>query len=151
MKAIFCSAENRALETANIIAEGSDLKSIIIEELGERDWGDWASKPWEEIEAKLTPMSLKERFDFIPPKGESWQQMEDRLLKAVEHIAAGNYATVAIVTHSGALRALMPALKNEPRETSFQYNFQNASVTGFEYNAGRWQLLYENNIAHLGL
>jgi broad specificity phosphatase PhoE len=67
--------------------------------------------------------------------------MEDRLRTALDKICAVTASPVAVVTHGGALRALMPIIKNQPKETSFNYDFENASLTKFEYKHGSWQLI----------
>jgi broad specificity phosphatase PhoE len=146
---LFCSPEKRARETAEIIGSELGLKVIDLDELGERDWGDWSDKPWADIQAKLEKLSLEERYGLVPPNGESWQAMDRRLEKAVGQIKVSTYPVIAVVMHGGALRALMPLLKGEPKETSFQYNFKNASITSFEYHGGRWKLMRENDVVHL--
>jgi 2,3-bisphosphoglycerate-dependent phosphoglycerate mutase len=146
---LYCSPEKRAKQTAQIIATKLGIDVTDVAELGERNWGDWSGRPWEDIQSKLELMNLKERYEFVPPYGESWQDMDGRLQKALERITASTSPVVGVVTHGGALRALMPLLKGEPRETSFQYAFTNASITSFEFHSGKWKLLRENDVAHL--
>jgi len=146
---LYCSPEKRARQTADIIGAQLGLKAIALEELGERDWGNWSDKPWTEIQSKLEKLSVTERYEFVPPKGESWQAMDRRLEIAVERIQSSNSPVMAVVMHGGALRALMPLLKGEAKETSFNYDFKNASITSFEYESGSWTLLRENDLAHL--
>lgn len=74
--------------------------------------------------------------------------MEQRLLKVVRTIQAQD-KTAAVVTHAGALRALMPPLKKEPLDTSLNYDFQNASITIFEGNKNSLAIRLENDTSHL--
>lgn len=150
VRQIVASPERRARQTAEIIAAPLGLKVEVLPELSERSWGDWAGKPWADIEAKLHAMDLNERYNFVPPGGESWRQMEHRLRIALDNITASQAETVAVVTHGGALRALMPILKNQPKETSFTYDFQNASIAQFEYNNGRWESVSEDTAGYVG-
>lgn len=53
------------------------------------------------------------------------------------------------MAHGGTLRALMPIIKNEPKETSFKYDFHNASVTVFEKEDDKYIKLIENDISYL--
>lgn len=145
---IYSSPELRAIQTAEIIGQDIGLEPIILEDLSERHWGDWDGLPWNEISSHLQPMSIKERYKFIPPNGESWEQMEQRLLKVVRTIHAQD-KTAAVVTHAGALRALMPPLKKEPLNTSLSYDFQNASVTIFEGDKNNLAVRLENDTSHL--
>lgn len=145
---LFCSPEVRARQTAESIADRLKLQPIVLEDLGERDWGDWAGWPWKEIQARLEGMSLADRYQFTPPHGESWKQMEERLKRALVKITKADSPT-AVVTHGGAMRALMPLLQEAPKETSFKYDFANASITGFEFTGGKWTEFQENDTAHL--
>ncbi len=145
---IFCSPEARAVQTAHIIGSELDIRPIVLEGLTERDWGDWEGQPWSEIEAQLSQLSLDERRRFVPPHGESWEQMENRLLSSIDVILQEN-DSVAVVTHAGALRALMPPLKREPLENSFSYEFDNASVTIFRQKNGMLTQTLENDTSHL--
>lgn len=135
---IFTSNEVRAQETANIIAKGIECEMVVLPDLAERNWGDWEGKPWAEIEVVLKPMSLDERYTFIPPNGESWQHMEQRLQKALDEIVAKDKKAVAVVTHEGSLRGLIPILNNAPKETSFGYHFDNASITTYDFIDGKF-------------
>jgi broad specificity phosphatase PhoE len=93
-------------------------------------------------------MSLDERRKFIPPNGESWEHLEQRLLDAVNEIL-GQGEVAAVVTHAGALRALMPPLKGDAIETSLGYEFDNASVTIFDQKADELIQTLENDTSHL--
>ena len=66
-----------------------------------------------------------------------------------ENIIQLGYQNVAIFTHGGALRGLMPILENAPKESSFQYNFNNASVTIFDYDDGKYTEIAVNDTSHL--
>ncbi|HLW02704.1 MAG TPA: histidine phosphatase family protein [Ktedonobacterales bacterium] len=149
VEAIYCSPEKRALQTTEIIGGVLHLQPIVIEDLRERDWGDWSGKQWVEIQSYLQPMAPDERYTFIPPNGESWQQMENRLKRTLQTVTTSKNDCIAVVTHGGALRALMPILKSQPKETSFQYEFKNASVTIFELSSGVWHDVSENDTTHL--
>lgn len=146
---IFSSEEKRAVESAEIIARGIGKKHQTLSLLNERNWGDWQIKSWNEIEKFLNGLSIEKRYTFVPPNGESWQQMENRLQKALNIFNNQNTETVVIVTHGGALRGLMPLLTNSPRQTSLTYEFNNASITIFDYKDNRYNEIVVNDISHL--
>ncbi len=78
-------------------------------------------------------MDLSQRYSFTPPQGESWQQFENRLIKQIEvALAQSDNTNILFVTHSGVIRALMPFLLNKPRQESFKYLFDNASLSIFK-------------------
>lgn len=133
---IFCSPEVRAVESAKILSDTLGASFEILNELQERNWGDFENRSWGEIEVELDQLSLEERYQFVPPKGESWMQMEDRLRLALHVVSNDQSSNVGVVTHEGALRALMPIIKNEDRANSLGYNFDNGSVTAFDLSEG---------------
>lgn len=152
VQTIFASPERRAIETAEIVGERVGTKPTVIDDLRERDWGDWNGEPWSVIEARLVHKTLDERYTFVPPNGESWEQMDRRLKRAVDEIMSEAKGNVMIVTHGGALRAIVPTLKREELSRSLSYNFDNASVTVFSFSApNTYKELMENDIRHLVL
>src|SRR3989344_5334759 len=136
---VYCSPEKRAEQSARIIVDGLHLSLEILDGLKERNWGNWNGKPWNEIKNKLDKMCLEERYNFIPPQGESWKQMEERLKNDLKTITSGKEKCVCIVTHAGVLRGLMPILKNEELSISLKYDFENGSVTLFDYEYGKFK------------
>lgn len=134
-EAIVSSEMPRALVTAKELANRSDLPLIRQDGFQERSFGDWDTWDWPSIAAKLDPLSLEERFTFVPPNGESWQQMEQRLREAVGEVAALPYSTVIVVTHWGPIRALLPMLNSQPRESTLQLEVANGQ--SFVFDLGR--------------
>lgn len=151
LQQLFCSPELRAQQTAGIIATELGLEQIELPEFSERNWGDWSGKPWSEIQAQFERMTLQERYEFVPPNGESWKEMDERLHCGLDKITHSTHSVVGVVTHGGALRALMPIIKDQPKESSFQYDFLNVSITSFDFDGGKWTLVRENDVTHLNL
>jgi broad specificity phosphatase PhoE len=136
---VYSSKEKRATESAQIIAKELGIASDIIEGMQERNWGDFSGNTWEEILKILQPMSLEERYLYIPPSGESWKQFESRLIQAINVLLSQNKnKTIVVVSHMGAIRALMPYLLGLPKEESFKYEPGNASVVVFNHDNGKF-------------
>jgi probable phosphoglycerate mutase len=146
---LYSSPETRALETAEIIAQELGLEVHALDQLHERDWGTWEGKSFAEIRPMLDGMSLEERYTFRPPGGETWQEMDQRLFNAIEHIIHKENKVSAIVTHTGAIRALIPLLLGEPKEKSFEYDPANTSITSFSFEDGKFKLLSLVETSHL--
>lgn len=134
VQAIFHSTQPRAAIAASILAKSLDVSSVAQEGLEERNFGDWDSWEWPQIAAELSKLSTEERYTFVPPNGESWQQMEQRLRKALDEIVAKGYESAAIVTHWGPIRVLLPILRNEPKESTLQLDVANGEVFVEKYN-----------------
>ena len=95
-------------------------------------------------------MSLEERYTYIPPEGESWQEFETRLIASLKRILNENQGkTIVVVSHGGAIRASMPYLLNVPKEESFKYDPANASITSFDFDGEKFFPKTINDTSHL--
>ncbi len=147
---IFTSKEARAIQSAKIIAESLNTPLKKITGLHERNWGKLSGKTWLEIQTILDPLTLDERYHYVPPEGESWKDFEARLTKTLNKIIANsNGKNIVIITHGGAIRALMPYLLNLPKEESFKYDPDNASLTIFTHTPKGFKKITINDTHHL--
>lgn len=150
--AVYCSKENRAVESASIISKALSIPVFEAEGLEERNWGDYAGLSFEEIKklAGMDDMNFQKRYSFHPPNGESWQETEERLIKTVNEILSKNEGmTVVLVTHGGSIRILMPTLLGVNKEESYKYDPDNASISIFDYEDGKFIKLIYNDTSHL--
>jgi broad specificity phosphatase PhoE len=147
---IISSKERRAIESGKIIAQALNVPLEEVEGMQERNWGIFTGKPWGEVKKVLDKMSLEERYKYSPPNGESWEIFETRLINSLKQILENNSdKTLVIVTHGGAIRALMPFLLNVSREESFKYDPDNASLSIFDYDGESFHLIAVNDTSHL--
>jgi broad specificity phosphatase PhoE len=149
---IFCSQEKRARQSARIISSKLNIPLIEVPCLEERNWGDYAGLSFQEIKQKagMDSMSFDQRFNFVPPNGESWKETEERLLKALNKIVSENKGkTIVLVTHGGPIRIYMPTLLNVSKEESYKYDPDNASISIFDYKNGKFSKITYNDISHL--
>jgi probable phosphoglycerate mutase len=132
---IFCSKELRAQKSSEILSHILECPSIPVDGFEERNWGIYSNRPWSEVKEVLDPLTLEERYNYVPPEGESWKASEERLINALqESIKKGDGGNIGIVTHGGAIRILMPYLLNAPIEETFKHDPANASITEFDYD-----------------
>ncbi|MFH0890413.1 MAG: histidine phosphatase family protein [Candidatus Liptonbacteria bacterium] len=149
---VYSSKEARSIQSGELIAKELSMELESVDGMQERDWGELSNQPWSEIQKILDPMNLEERYDYVPPGGESWRQFEERLIKALSLIIENcRDETVVVVTHGGAIRALMPFLIGAPKEESFKHDPDNASITVFNQNDGTLVLETLSNTSHLQL
>lgn len=146
---VYCSNEPRATESGEIIANSLGIPLQKIEGMQERNWGEFTGQSWEEVKKVLDPMTLEERYDYVPANGESWRTFETRLIQTIERIIEDNEGSIVVVTHGGAIRALMPFLLNVPKEESFKYDPDNASLTIFEVTNSGFKKVAVNETFHL--
>lgn len=89
--------------------------------------------------------------DWNPPGGETFQQVCDRITRAVFRIAAAHPGqTVAIFSHGAAIRCLQSALRGKhPCDTPELGNCENTAVTCLDIEDGRASIVFENDASHL--
>jgi len=102
---IVSSDLQRALETAEIIAEQLGVGPVMIDErLRERDAGEWTGLVKSEIDKRWPGYLEKSQF---PPGFEQTAALVARAVAAVDDIGAEHPgASLLIVTHGGVIRAL---------------------------------------------
>lgn len=145
---IYCSKESRAVESADLLSKSLKIPKTIIDGLQERNWGEFSGKPWSTVQKVLDPMSLEERYTYVPKNGESWESFEKRLVGSIEKVI-DKENTIVVVTHGGAIRALMPYLLRVPKEESFKYDPGNASLTIFDYDGENYNIETIDDSRHL--
>lgn len=135
MGMIISSPEIRTKESAEIIAQGLSLPVEYMDELQGRKWGNFAGKSWDEVSGILGAMTLEERYTFVPPQGESWEQFEWRMLRVVHKITQ-NFAgkNVCIVSHGSSIRVLFPKIFDVSIEESLKLYPEYGSISMVEYD-----------------
>ena len=122
------------------------------EGLEERNWGDYAGLTFSEIKEKvgMNKMSFEERYTFHPPNGESWKETEERLLKTLKEILSKKQGkNIVLVTHGGSIRIYIPTLLGVNKEESYKYDPDNASISVFDYEDGKFSKVVYNDTSHL--
>jgi broad specificity phosphatase PhoE len=111
VEAVYSSPLKRALETARIVAVRSGLEVVEDEDLREVDTGSWSGLSRAEVQERFP-----EGFDRWTSggagweDGESYEEMAERVLAAVNRIAAAHPGgSVLIVSHGGPIRAIQGA------------------------------------------
>ena len=109
LKAIYASHLERAIETAEIIAAGRNLQVQTRENLADLKTGDWTgrsvkqaarSRIWKDIQQRPTHTRM--------PGGESFSEMQGRLIGELEKIRAAHpKGTVVVVSHADAIKSIV--------------------------------------------
>jgi broad specificity phosphatase PhoE len=108
LDAIYSSDLLRASQTATIVADGRAIDVRLDPELRENDFGDWTGLTRDEVERRFPGGSLLRRSGRKGwGGGESYEEMADRIIRAVDRIAATHPGErVLVVTHNGPIRAV---------------------------------------------
>jgi len=113
VRSIFSSAERKARDAANILAERLRLSSAIVEELGENDRSATGYLPNEQFQ------QLADQFFAVPDQSvRGWERAIDaqrRIVLAVDHaIAMAPPGDIAVVSHGAVGALLLCHLKGVP-------------------------------------
>lgn len=132
IKKIYSSRQKRALETAQIIGRRLSVSPIVYQGLEEINLGKWEGYTWrqvrEEFKEEYQVWHQNRRYQ-VPPEGESYQQLLDRLLPALDDIVRKEGQDVLIVTHSAVIMTLMSYVYDTPFEDMARlYKTGNASI-----------------------
>lgn len=119
IRKIYSSGQKRALETARIIGSKLSISPVVYQGLEEICLGEWEGYTWKQVR-ELFPEEYQiwhqSRRYRIPPKGESYQQLLDRLLPTLDDIIRKEGQDILIVTHSAVIMTLMSYIYDTPFE-----------------------------------
>lgn len=143
---IYSSSKIRAAKTAEILSKVTNVEYVLIDGIEEINFGEWEGLSWKEIEEKY-PIEYEEwlvnRRYTKPPKGESYQDMLQRVLHTINQIMNENSENVVIVTHSAVIMCIQCYLTNTPFEDMRKFKVDNASVIEID---GEFLIKKEDNM-----
>ena len=123
----------RAVETAEIIGAELGLAPEMLDALREISFGAWEGCSWEEIQRRWPgdfAWCEGDRLHRAPPGGESYAQLMERALPAVEALRREPGGTAVAVCHSAVIRAVLCALRGWTIGEGYErLRIKNSSVT----------------------
>ena len=153
VQALYSSDLGRAVLTAEPIAASKALPLKTLTALRERSFGVFEGRCREEARAE-NPKAFEAwnlgSFSDVVPGGESRQSLCERVIGALESIAATHQQqSVAVVTHGGVLSSLWRYFEpSRPEKQGFL--IPNGSVSQLNYtDQGQWQALNWSKVDHL--
>ncbi len=137
--ALVASDLSRARETAEAIAQGRATSLAVDVRWREMGFGAWEGLTWEQIVARepaLAGRSLTEPRGYVPPHGESFAVVCERVAEALLDIAATapDGGRVLVATHAGPLHALLRIALGETAAAAVKVRFTPASVTRLAFD-----------------
>lgn len=128
----YTSPQLRAAKTAQTAAEVLDIPCIALDGLREMNLGEWEGTNWDYIEEHYKDTyhywNTHRRYTNTP-QGESYNEVLERTLKALEYILERESENVLVVTHSAVLMALRCYLAGLPFEKMVsKFKTRNAEV-----------------------
>jgi alpha-ribazole phosphatase len=137
LTAVYCSDLQRAIRSAEIIAELNGLVPIQVPTLRERSFGIWEGMTFNEIKEKY-PLEFDawagNPVKYNPIGGESTLDVELRVTRAVDNIVASHPGgDIAVVAHGGVNRIILCDIMGIPLENIFRIEQDYAAVNIIEF------------------
>jgi probable phosphoglycerate mutase len=149
--AVYSSPRERARETAQAIAAGSDVTPVrLVDELDEIDFGEWTGLSFDELNGRDDWAAFNRCRASTPiPGGEWMRDVQMRACRATSELCrAHSEATIAIVSHGDVLRALVARVMDVPLDRLDSFRIDPASVSVLEPAAQGFELVQLNNHAY---
>ncbi|MGG7165488.1 alpha-ribazole phosphatase [Clostridium ihumii] len=135
----YVSEKKRTHDTLELILENEKYEKINVVEdsrLNERNFGEFEGLDYNSICRKY-PLESKvwqnDWINFIPPKGESYNQMYNRVVKIFKEIIKSNDENVIVVTHSGVIRSIYCYIMNNNMDLFWKFACHNGDVAVIKY------------------
>lgn len=113
----YVSPLSRCLQTSEIILAERNIERILLDELKEINMGEWEGKSFEYIKTNF-PKLFETRGNnldtFMPPGGESFSQLQMRVIPVFDNIIRSTTGNVLIVAHAGVNRVILGKLLDVP-------------------------------------
>lgn len=132
------------LQRALRLAEALHAEPLVDSRLMEIGFGDWEGRRWDEIERSAIDAWAADLLHFAPPGGESAARLQRRVAEFADFAATLSGDAVALVTHSGVMRALLGHWLELPPEEWSQLRFDFGRLTLIELAGGKARLRYTN-------
>jgi probable phosphomutase (TIGR03848 family) len=136
--AVYCSPLERARETAAPIARARGLRPKVETGLLECDFGDWTGRELKQL-MKLPEWSTVQRAPstFRFPGGESFSEMQLRIVTALERIRAAHPGgTVVAVSHADPIKAAVAHAVGTPLDLFQRIVVSTCSISAIAWTPG---------------
>ena len=136
----------RAAETARLAFMDRSVKIELVVRLMEQDMGLFEDKPFLEMQEQypeLVTAMLKDWTKVVPPEGESFESLRDRVWELVCELRERDEDTV-LVSHNGPLSTIMMLLLEMPNSAVNRLWFEQGCWSCIELRDGMARLLYFN-------
>ena len=144
LSALYASPMRRVQQTLAPILARQELKTTVLSELREVDFGDWTGLSWEEVRSKFG-VSAFEWLTQLECNGianaECAKDLRARLEPCLRQVLNRHHGEqVAILCHGGVIRMLLSILLNWPFPTFAPVEIDYASITQVQWAPTRVRL-----------
>jgi alpha-ribazole phosphatase len=136
LKAIYCSNLQRAIGSAEIIAEPYGLQPVKTAAFRERNFGIWEGMALAAIKEKYHAEFdawVNDPLRYSPTEGETTPEVRDRIIPALNRILSDHKGeNIAVVAHGGVNRIMLCHFLGIPMENIFRIEQDYAAVNIIE-------------------
>ena len=132
IKAIYSSPLERAMETAQPLADVKKIEINICENLSEINFGKWQGKSIKQMHRMKLWKTVQNQPSIMQfPNGESFVSAQKRLVDCISEINAKHEPLdlLACFSHSDAIRLLVTNYLNMPLDSFQRININTASIS----------------------
>lgn len=143
VSSVFSSDLTRASDTARIIFAGREVGIETCRDLREIQLGEWDGLPRgrvRESHPDLWHARGRDLAGFRPPGGESFRDLQERVVRRVDPIIAQSKGSVCFVTHAGVIRVLICHFLQMPLSNLFRIRVDYASLSIVACSAARTEV-----------
>ncbi len=130
----------RATQTMNIVRTAGSLPQGgygLDERLKELSFGEWEGLTWPEVKGRAPHAAgwrEGDKWNFVPPGGESYQMLSDRVWPWVNELDRETVVTA----HGGVARVLLAELAGMDRQRAALENIWQGRLLIFEKGSWKW-------------
>jgi broad specificity phosphatase PhoE len=150
--AIYSSPLKRALKTAETIAKPHSIDATIAPELIDFDYGEWQSLSHDTVKEKYRVLYdewLNNPHLVKVPKGESLDDVRERVLRLIDRVIIKHEGTVVLVSHRVIGKVLTCALLGLDNSHFWNIKLDTCGITAFIYQDKRFILEKHNDTSFL--
>lgn len=146
IKAIYCSPLERAIETAQPLAQSLGKEIQIKPDLTDANVGEWAGSSWKVLRrTKLWKVIQENPSQFQFPGGESFTQIQERVITTLAAIVSANKKElIAVVFHADPIKLAVAHYLGLPLDNFQRLTINAGSITILKSNSSGSQLLALN-------
>lgn len=152
IEAIFSSPLQRALKTAQTVAQFHTLEVQVTQGLNDPSFGVWEGMPQQEVREKYRDLYgqwISSPHIVKLPGGEGLNDVTERSVALVQEVVKRYQGTVVMVAHRVVNQAIILALMGLDNSHFWNIKLDTAAITTFLYQRGRFILAEHNNTSYL--
>jgi probable phosphoglycerate mutase len=153
LQAAYASDLARAWDTAQAIAQASDVGLTAHVGLRERGFGEFEGLTHADIEARWPEHALRWRQrdpHWAPPSGESLAELRDRIRHTLDELASAHVGQqIVLVAHGGVLDVLYRLATGQAAEAPRSWQLGNATINRLLWTPEGLSLVGWSDASHL--